>query len=173
MPCWELFDEQDQEYQESVLLSNHQDVLRIYVEKAATKNTGHDKYAHYSVLMPSFGLSGKAADVEKKLEFTPEYIAAKVWASWMDRGRILPQAGDEPDHGPSTWVSQCTDAPGHTEVDVHCSFVGPYRSSRALFLFRYHDAECHMCTAAHRRTEKLLMWTCSCPTGLVRSDRNL
>jgi len=114
MPCWELFDEQDQEYQDSVLLSNHKDVLRIYVEKAATKNTGHDKYAHYSVLMPSYGLSGKTADVEKKLEFTPEYIAAKVWASWMDRGRSLPQAGDEPDHGLSTWVSRL-----HRRAGVH------------------------------------------------------
>jgi len=105
MPCWELFDEQDQEYQDSVLCSNYREILRIYVEKAATKNTGHDKYAHMSVLMPSYGLSGKAADVEKKLEFTPEYIAAKVWASWMDRGRILPMAGDTADIGFSTWVS--------------------------------------------------------------------
>jgi len=104
MPCWELFDEQDQEYQDSVLCSNYE-VLRIYVEKAATKNTGHDKYAHLSVLMPSYGLSGKAADVERKLEFTPEYIAAKVWSSWMDRGRILPSAGDKADVGFSTWVS--------------------------------------------------------------------
>jgi len=105
MPCWELFDEQDQEYQDAVLCSNYRQILRIYVEKAATKNTGHDKYAHMSVLMPSYGLSGKAADVEKKLEFTPEYIAAKVWASWMDRGRILPKAGDTADIGFSTWVS--------------------------------------------------------------------
>merc|ERR1712061_894553 len=97
MPCWELFDEQDQEYQDSVLLSNHKDVLRIYVEKAATKNTGHDKYAHYSVVMPSYGLSGKAADVEKTLEFTPEYIASKVWARWIGRGRRLPEAADQAD----------------------------------------------------------------------------
>jgi len=59
MPCWELFDEQDQDYQDAVLLSNFSDILRIYVEKAATKNTGHDKYAHVSVLMPSYGLLGK------------------------------------------------------------------------------------------------------------------
>merc|ERR1712129_639497 len=52
MPCWELFDEQDQEYQDSVLLSNHREVFRVFVEKAATRNTGHDKYAHVSVLMP-------------------------------------------------------------------------------------------------------------------------
>jgi len=108
MPCWELFDEQDQEYQDSVLLSNYDDILRIYVEKAATKNTGHDKYAHLSILMPSYGLSGKAADVEKKLEFTPEYIASKVWARWADRGRRLPMAGDEADQGYSTWVSRMT-----------------------------------------------------------------
>merc|ERR1711871_1082439 len=97
MPCWELFDEQDGEYQDSVLLSNHDNILRIYVEKAATKNTGHDKYAHFSVVMPSYGLSGKGADVEKKLEFTPEFIAAKVWGVWTNRGRSLPQAGDEGD----------------------------------------------------------------------------
>jgi len=106
MPCWELFDEQDTGYQDSVLLSNYDDILRIYVEKAATKNTGHDKYAHFSVLMPSFGLSGKAADVERKLEFTEDYIAAKVWAAWSDRGRRLPQPGDEADTGPKTWVSR-------------------------------------------------------------------
>jgi transketolase len=106
MPCWELFDEQDQDYQDSVLLSNCDDILRIYVEKAATKNTGHDKYAHFSVLMPSYGLSGKAPDVEKKLEFTPDFIAAKVWTTWADRGRRLPHAGDEADQGMNTWVSR-------------------------------------------------------------------
>jgi len=106
MPCWELFDEQDQDYQDSVLLSNYDDILRIYVEKAATKNTGHDKYAHFSVLMPSYGLSGKAADVERKLEFTPDYIAAKVWAAWSDRGRRLSHSGDEADQGMKTWVSR-------------------------------------------------------------------
>jgi len=105
MPCWELFDEQDQDYKDSVLLSNYNDILRIYVEKAATKNTGHDKYAHFSVLMPSYGLSGKSADVERKLEFTPEYVAAKVWSSWMQRGRRLSRAGDEPDVGLESWVS--------------------------------------------------------------------
>merc|ERR1711972_49420 len=106
MPCWELFDEQDEEYQQSVLLSNFDDILRIYVEKAATKNTGHDKYAHYSVLMPSYGLSGKSADVERKLEFTPEYVAAKVWSSWMQRGRRLAREGDEADLGLESWVSR-------------------------------------------------------------------
>ena len=88
MPCWELFDEQDQEYQEphqnetalavfekpfvllaafgtvgsqeSVLLSNYTDVLSIYVEKAATKNTGHDKYAQ--CLYDIFGTSRRLMD---------------------------------------------------------------------------------------------------------------
>eukprot|EP00931_Biecheleriopsis_adriatica_P083317 TRINITY_DN568_c0_g1_i1.p1 TRINITY_DN568_c0_g1~~TRINITY_DN568_c0_g1_i1.p1 ORF type:complete len:861 (-),score=166.98 TRINITY_DN568_c0_g1_i1:197-2779(-) len=106
MPCWELFDEQDTEYQDSVLLSNYNDILRIYVEKASTRNTGHDKYAHFSVLMPSYGLSGKSADVEKKLQFTPEYVAAKVWSSWIQRGRRLTTTGAQADQGMSTWVSQ-------------------------------------------------------------------
>jgi len=105
MPCWELFDEQDQDYQDSVLLSNYNDILRIYIEKAATKNTGHDKYAHFAVLMPSFGLSGTGAEVEQKLEFTPDFVAAKVWSSWIQRGRRLHLAGDEGDRGLSTWVS--------------------------------------------------------------------
>jgi len=106
MPCWELFDEQDQDYQDSVLLSNYSDILRIYVEKASTKNTGHDKYAHFSVLMPSYGLSGPVADVERKLEFTPEFIAAKVWSSWVQRGRNLPRSGDTADLGLDSWVSR-------------------------------------------------------------------
>lgn len=106
MPCWELFDEQEEAYQDDVLLSSCDDILRIYVEKAATKNTGHDKYAHYSVVMPSYGLSGKAADVERKLEFTADYIAAKVWSLWIDRARRLPKPRDEADQGYSTWVSR-------------------------------------------------------------------
>eukprot|EP00929_Paragymnodinium_shiwhaense_P103980 TRINITY_DN678_c0_g1_i5.p1 TRINITY_DN678_c0_g1~~TRINITY_DN678_c0_g1_i5.p1 ORF type:complete len:982 (-),score=266.98 TRINITY_DN678_c0_g1_i5:102-2993(-) len=106
MPCWELFDEQDEEYQDSVLLSHYNDILRVYVEKAATKNTGHDKYAHFSVLMSSYGLSGKASEVERKLEFTPDFIASKVWAEWVDRGRRLPKGGDLADQGLSTWVSR-------------------------------------------------------------------
>merc|ERR1719272_2706698 len=105
MPCWELFDEQDQDYQDSVLLSNYTDILRIYVEKAATKNTGHDKYAHFSVVMPSYGLSGTGAEVERKLEFTPDHIAAKVWSSWMQRGRRLAHEGDTADLGMESWVS--------------------------------------------------------------------
>jgi len=106
MPCWELFDEQDQDYQESVLLSNYSDIISIYVEKAATKNTGHDKYAQFSVLMPSFGLSGKGADVERQLEFTPEFVASKVWATWIDRGRHVQHAAYHGDQGFSTWVSR-------------------------------------------------------------------
>jgi len=91
MPCWELFDEQDASYQESVLLSNHDNILRVYIEKAATKNTGHDKYANYPIVMSSYGLSGKAADVEKKFEFTPECIAAEVWGVWKHRSDCLPR----------------------------------------------------------------------------------
>jgi transketolase len=106
MPCWELFDEQDQDYQDSVLLSNYNDILRIFVEKCSTKNTGHSKYAHFSVVMPSYGLSGPAAEVEEKLEFTPEYIAAKVWSSWVQRGRNLSSEGDRGDLGLDSWVSK-------------------------------------------------------------------
>jgi len=112
MPCWELFDEQDQAYQDSVLLSNNNSILRIFVERAATKNTGHDKYAHFSILMPSFGLSGKAADVERKLEFTPDYVASKVYAMWMERGRRLKLSGDAADQGLSTWVSHLSHRSG-------------------------------------------------------------
>merc|ERR1719291_1545323 len=39
--------------------------------------------------MESFGLSGKAGDVEEKLEFTPEHVAGKVWSAWMQRSRLL------------------------------------------------------------------------------------
>jgi len=106
MPCWELFDEQDQDYQDSVLLSNYADVLRIFVEKCSTKNTGHSRYAHFSVVMPSYGLSGPAVEVENKLEFTPEYIAAKVWSSWVQRGRNLSSEGDSGDLGLDSWVSK-------------------------------------------------------------------
>jgi len=94
MPSWEIFDEQDIAYQDSVLCVGH-DVLRLYVEKAATRNTGHDKYAQLSILVPSYGLSGKAADVESHLGFTPEHVAEKVWASWLERYHFPSRIGDE------------------------------------------------------------------------------
>jgi len=99
MPCWELFDEQDQEYQDSVLLSNHKEVFRAYVEKAATRNTGHQKYADMAILMESFGMSGKAVDVEEKMQFTPQHVAAKVWGSWLSRCRALQQEKEQQDPG--------------------------------------------------------------------------
>lgn len=105
MPCWELFDEQEESYKESVLLTNHSNVLRIFVEKAATARTGHEKYAHHVVVMQTYGMSGKAADVEAKFGFTPENIAAKVWSAWVERERVLPRRTQDLALKSSSWMS--------------------------------------------------------------------
>ena len=35
-----------------------------------------------------------------------DFVASKVWAAWLERGRHVPQAADTGDRGFSTWVSR-------------------------------------------------------------------
>ena len=75
MPCWELFDEQDQPYRESVLPPAV--TARVTVEEAST--IGWDRYAgpKGAVLgMRTFGLSAPMKVVAEHFGFTAEHVAA-------------------------------------------------------------------------------------------------
>jgi transketolase len=74
MPCWELFEEQDAAYRESVLPAAV--AARVSVEAAAA--LGWDRYVGPKgtiLAMRSFGASAPIKDVQKYFGFTPENVA--------------------------------------------------------------------------------------------------
>ena len=75
MPSWELFDDQPQEYRDSVLPPEV--TARVSVEQAST--FGWAKYVGargHSIGMRSFGASAPLKDLVKKFGFTPEHVIA-------------------------------------------------------------------------------------------------
>jgi transketolase len=75
MPCWQLFEEQDAAYKESVLPSGV--TARVSIEMAAT--FGWDRYVGSKgtiIGMRSFGASAPLKDLLKKFGFEPENVVA-------------------------------------------------------------------------------------------------
>jgi len=88
MPCWELFDDQPQEYRDHVLPPAV--TARVSVEQAST--FGWARYVGatgHSIGMRSFGASAPLKDLIKKFGFTPEHVvtAAKEQLGRSDGGR--------------------------------------------------------------------------------------
>ena len=73
MPSWELFDEQDDDYQDSVLPP---DVPTVSVE--AGIEMGWSRWADASVSIERFGASAPGDEVMRRLGITPENVAAVV-----------------------------------------------------------------------------------------------
>jgi transketolase len=77
LPCWELFDRQDEAYRESVLPDDG--APRLAIEEGSP--LGWERYvgAGGSILaMETFGQSGKYADVEAEFGFTVESVLEKA-----------------------------------------------------------------------------------------------
>jgi len=72
-PCWELFEEQSQEYKESVF---PQGIPVVSIEVMST--LGWHKYAHYPIGIDTFGKSAPAPAVYKYFGFVPDVLAEKV-----------------------------------------------------------------------------------------------
>ena len=75
MPCWELFEKQDQAYRDSVLPPSVK--ARVSVEMATT--FGWSRYvgpSGHSIGMHSFGASAPLKDLQKHFGFTVENIVA-------------------------------------------------------------------------------------------------
>jgi transketolase len=75
LPCWELFDRQDQEYRDEVLPPDVR--TRVAVEQAAT--LGWERYVGEEgtiVGMHTFGQSAPFKDIEAEFGFTPEKVAS-------------------------------------------------------------------------------------------------
>jgi len=80
MPCWEVFDEQDQEYRDSVIPPGI--AARVAVEQAST--VGWDRWVGASgavVGMRTFGASAPLKELQKKFGFTADNVASAVKAS--------------------------------------------------------------------------------------------
>jgi transketolase len=73
VPCYELFDEQDEEYKNSVIKPN---TKKIAIEAASAYEWY--KYADEVINITTFGASGKGADVYKHFGFDAEIIANKI-----------------------------------------------------------------------------------------------
>ena len=75
MPCWELFDEQDEAYRDSVLPG---DVPKLAVEAAAS--FGWERWADESVSIDRFGASAPGKIVLEKLGYTAENVTVTARA---------------------------------------------------------------------------------------------
>ncbi|HEX2038909.1 MAG TPA: transketolase [Acidimicrobiales bacterium] len=75
MPCWDLFEAQDEAYQESVLPV---DVPTLAVEAASS--FGWSRWADDSVSIDRFGASAPGTTVLEKLGYTPEHVAVEARA---------------------------------------------------------------------------------------------
>jgi transketolase len=74
LPCWELFERQDDGYKEKVLPASV--TARVSVEEAST--LGWDRYvgpAGVKIGMHTFGTSAPLKDVQDKFGFTPDRVA--------------------------------------------------------------------------------------------------
>ena len=74
MPSWELFEEQSEEYKQSVLLLKRK--KRISVEMLST--FGWDRYAKHHMGIDTFGTSAPAKDAIAKFDFTSEHLVKLV-----------------------------------------------------------------------------------------------
>jgi transketolase len=75
MPCWELFEEEDEAYRDSVLLP---EVPRLAVEAAAS--FGWQRWADASVSIDRFGASAPGKIVLEELGYTGEHVAVEARA---------------------------------------------------------------------------------------------
>lgn len=83
MPCWELFEHQDQAYQDSVLPPEV--TARVSVEQAST--FGWERFTGRNgtrIGMHTFGASAPLKELQRKFGFTPESIVAAA-KSQLDR----------------------------------------------------------------------------------------
>jgi transketolase len=73
MPSWELFEEQDQDYRDSVLTPG---VPSVSVESGVSM--GWSRWVDASVSIDRFGASAPGDEVMRRLGITPDHVADTV-----------------------------------------------------------------------------------------------
>ncbi len=91
MPCWELFEEQDDEYLDQVLPP---DVPVLSVE--AGTSFGWSRWADDWIALDTFGASAPAADLYEEFGFTPEAVADAA----QDLVELLDDVDDDAEETP-------------------------------------------------------------------------
>ena len=84
MPCWELFDGQDEEYRRDLLPD---DVLKVSIEAGTT--LGWERYVGprgLAVGLDRFGASAPAEDLFKRFGFTAQAIVPQILAALNNQG---------------------------------------------------------------------------------------
>jgi transketolase len=84
MPCWELFDDQDEAYRSDLLPG---DVFKVSIEAGAT--LGWERYVGpggLAIGLDRFGASAPAEDLFKRFGFTAEAIAPRIVAALKSQG---------------------------------------------------------------------------------------
>jgi transketolase len=76
MPCWELFEEQDEEYRESVLPAAVE--ARVSIEAGIT--FGWERYARSSIGIDRYGASAPYQRILTELGLTPEAVTSALAA---------------------------------------------------------------------------------------------
>ncbi|ANQ08910.1 Transketolase [Plasmodium coatneyi] len=77
-PSWNLFKQQSEDYQQSVMMHHDGKVVRFYIEPASTN--GFDTYFNVYLGINQFGYSAPKNKIWEHLGFTPENIVSKVLA---------------------------------------------------------------------------------------------
>jgi transketolase len=86
MPCWELFEEQSQEYKESVF---PQGIPVISVEAMST--FGWHKFAHVAICLDTFGHSAPYKQIYEKVGLVPNVIADKAKKTIAHYKNVVPE----------------------------------------------------------------------------------
>lgn len=84
LPCWELFDEQPEEYKSSIM--NHENAFLVSVESGIT--AGWEKYTGrfgLNIGINRFGESAPGSDVADFFGFTPKKVADKIKAAYNNQ----------------------------------------------------------------------------------------
>ena len=83
MPSWELFEEQDEAYRDSVLPGG---IPKLAVEAAAS--FGWDRWADESVSIDRFGASAPGKIVLENLGYTPENVVIRARTLLTRKGAL-------------------------------------------------------------------------------------
>jgi len=74
MPSWEIFEEQNKEYKESIISLPREKCISVEM----LSSFGWDRYAYHHMSIDTFGASGPSKDVIAKFDFTSDHLVKQI-----------------------------------------------------------------------------------------------